>query len=205
MVDFIPGEVDWAWAAGLFEGEGSFLFVRQSKPNKSGVRRAYLGMKLTMTDEDVVRKFHSIVQIGRVNGPYKNPGAKDHWKPHWRWDVNGRRALEIALNPLFTAHLGERRLARLNEILRDVISQEPLHKDPDALLCNKGHPFTKENTRITTNKKGHRIRQCIACRRESGRRSYYAHQQARQEYSREWQRKRRIRERELQEQRGVRG
>ena len=49
-------ETDWAWAAGLFEGEGSISFV-----GKNSVR-----LQMSLTDEDVLRKFHSVVSCGSI-------------------------------------------------------------------------------------------------------------------------------------------
>jgi hypothetical protein len=56
-----------AWAAGLFEGEGS-ITVRYEKPV----------MQMKMCDAEVVAKFRSVVGLGRVYGPYKNKtGERD--------------------------------------------------------------------------------------------------------------------------------
>jgi hypothetical protein len=68
-----------AWAAGLFEGEGSFRYQK----NKNGARR--LVGQLSMTDESVVRNFHSTVGVGRVYGPFQKKNPKR--KPHWMWST----------------------------------------------------------------------------------------------------------------------
>jgi len=52
-------ETEIAWAAGLFEGEGS---ITQS----GGI----LHLRLKMTDESVVRRFEEAVRYGEVYGPY---------------------------------------------------------------------------------------------------------------------------------------
>jgi hypothetical protein len=49
-----------AWAAGLFEGEGSI--TRFGRSGKFDLR-----VSLNMTDEDVVRRFDAIVDRGKVS------------------------------------------------------------------------------------------------------------------------------------------
>jgi hypothetical protein len=71
--------LDWiAWAAGLFEGEGSIHFP-------TGARVA-VRMELTMTDEDVVRRFHKAVKCGKFYGPYNNRGTA--FQPVFRWGLS---------------------------------------------------------------------------------------------------------------------
>ena len=97
---------DRAWAAGLFEGEGSITWhTRNTKP---GVR-----LTLKMTDEDTVRRFASIAGEGQVYGPYTDKG-RPHQKPHWEWAAVRASARRVAewLIPL----LGPRRRARWEEI-----------------------------------------------------------------------------------------
>jgi hypothetical protein len=74
-----------AWAAGLYEGEGS---VTQS----SGV----LNARLKMTDESVVRRFEEVVRYGEVYGPYNyqySDGIRR--KPFWVWVAVEYDALEV--------------------------------------------------------------------------------------------------------------
>lgn len=178
--------IDLAWAAGLFEGEGSFLLTRQSTAR----RRGYLNLKVTMTDEDIVRKLHRILGVGRVTGPFVNAGDPGHWKPHWRWDARGRAALVIVSDPLFTNHLGARRRGRLYEILSFIEQQPAPEKNPRSTHCSRGHEFTPENTLRTTNRKGHNVRVCLACRRIRARERYHANLDAHRTYAREWARAR---------------
>ena len=53
-----------AWAAGLFDGEGSATVCR---------RRSRLAVK--MADEESVRRFHAAVGVGKVYGPYGHRAA----------------------------------------------------------------------------------------------------------------------------------
>jgi hypothetical protein len=72
-----------AWAAGLFEGEGTISHVwrRRESPD--------LQIALKMTDEDVVRRFDEIVDRGKVYGPYLPLSHGDRRKPFWHWVALG--------------------------------------------------------------------------------------------------------------------
>lgn len=101
--------VEMAWAAGLFEGEGS-IGTRKGRSEESPRR---LLLQLTSTDEDVLRRFHATLQCGGVYGPY-GPYA-GQTKCYWYWTVSGLLA-HSALAKLLI-HLGERRTARAKEVL----------------------------------------------------------------------------------------
>lgn len=88
-----------AWAAGLFEGEGSF-----SNPGCASLK---------MTDMDSVAKFRDIVGFGSV---IWNPGRKEGWKDTWKWRVSNRMDFELVLD-MFWPWLSLRRRQRAMEIL----------------------------------------------------------------------------------------
>ena len=96
-----------AWAAGLFEGEGCFTRSLRGR----GMR---LAATLSMTDEDVVRRFYAVVGVGSVR-PEKP--QKSHHKPVWRWTVRGANVEYIY--ELFDPWLGHRRRARYSELLAE--------------------------------------------------------------------------------------
>ena len=89
-----------AWAAGLFEGEGSIARHRSGSASPL--------LTLTMTDEDVVREFAAVVGVGTVAGPRDNgPGRK----PSWRWDTTNyehTQAVVAALWPWLKSRRRER-------------------------------------------------------------------------------------------------
>src|SRR6266498_5295137 len=93
--------IELAWAAGLFEGEGCFT------TGLNGYPRACL----KMTDEDVVRRFAAAVGLGHVTGPHA--GAP---KPYWSHMINGFERTQY-LAVLLWHGLGERRRRRVREIL----------------------------------------------------------------------------------------
>ena len=74
-----PTREEVAWAAGLFEGEGSIGAYRRSLPRVGRSVQA----SLHMTDEKPVREFARIVGVGTVSGPIQRPG-----KPIYLWRVS---------------------------------------------------------------------------------------------------------------------
>ena len=82
----LPEEI--AWAAGLFEGEGCISHMRRGAGED-------LQIALVMTDEDVVRQFHEIVDRGKVYGPYHPPSHGDRRKQFWRWAALGDAAHDV--------------------------------------------------------------------------------------------------------------
>lgn len=75
----------------------------------------HLYAAISMTDEDVVRRFAEIVGFGNVQ--YQPRKQRPHHTPTWRWAVNGE-AVE-RLYALLEPWLGERRKARYAELLRE--------------------------------------------------------------------------------------
>lgn len=103
------------WAAGLFEGEGCITTGVDNRAN--GKTRHHLRLQLGSTDEDVVRRFHKIVGLGSVGGPYADV-RKPQYKPTWRWSASYKQA-GLALAKMLP-YLGERRVARAAELEREL-------------------------------------------------------------------------------------
>jgi len=100
---------DIAWAAGLFEGEGT---VTRTK----GIPR----LALKMTDFEPVRRFASIVEVGKIYGPY-GYDYKDKIvrKPFLYWVAMADEAVEVAL--VLEPWLCERRQQQIAGILEGVL------------------------------------------------------------------------------------
>lgn len=90
------------WLAGLLEGEGSF-YRQQSAP---------LCIKLTTTDKDIAESAGALMYGGTVN---LMRGGPEHWKP--RWTVRTRKAYAEELLETLLPYMGERRSARIHELL----------------------------------------------------------------------------------------
>lgn len=98
-------DLDIAWAAGLFEGEGCITISYNGKYPE-------IGIQLVMTDIDVVNRFAQIVG-GKVL--HKQPG-KEGWKASYSCVIRKRTEVERILN-LFIPYLGERRTEKALEAL----------------------------------------------------------------------------------------
>lgn len=102
-------ELAVAWAAGLFEGEGSVILYRPHG------RAPHPRIQLSSTDEDVIRRFAAVVGRGRVYGPYQK---KDSRLPRFDWTTGSwLNCAEIAGR--LWPYLGERRRAKMREVLGD--------------------------------------------------------------------------------------
>lgn len=107
-------ETDLAWAAGLFEGEGSI------SPTKSGWQ-----LTLGTADRDVAERFHQVMGVGRLYGPYQPSTSRADGTPHkpfTRWGVTDKLGIEEAAT-LIGPELGERRTKRLGEALDALATQ----------------------------------------------------------------------------------
>jgi len=106
----MPTQVEIAWAAGLFEGEGCITWQKRAN------RRGCPVLQIRMTDEDVLRKFCKVVGRGKVETkPYFQD--KRSTKVVWVWQVRDVESVKHTLS-LLMPHFGNRRKARAKEILR---------------------------------------------------------------------------------------
>lgn len=119
---------DIAWAAGLFEGEGSICIFEQ----KHHVL-PFLRLAIVMTDRDVLERFCGIVECGRVTGPHRHGNRPAHHKPIFSWGIGNRPDVERILLA-FYPWLGERRLAKAHEALAEIARL-------DMECKNCGEPF----------------------------------------------------------------
>lgn len=105
---------NFAWAAGLFEGEGS-LDIKKSDTH--GYHYEYLRLQLTSTDYDVLLRFKTLVGVGGINGPYRDFRKKRLGKkPHWKWQVSGVKALHLVQK--LKLYFGKRRTQKLKQLLK---------------------------------------------------------------------------------------
>ena len=94
-------DVDVAWAAGLFEGEGCI----HNRGSHS------IAVSISMTDLDVLEKLSGIYG-GKVT-PLKV--REEHWKPSWIWYLYGMNAKNFLEDVM--PYLGSRRKARADEAI----------------------------------------------------------------------------------------
>ena len=103
-------ELDIAWAAGLFEGEGSIGLHGAGRKRKDGTRRLVTRLTMNQTDEDILNRFCRIVNAGTVMGPRLRPGVK----PQWSWECSCAASRRVILK--MYPWLGIRRQAKALEV-----------------------------------------------------------------------------------------
>lgn len=151
-----------AWAAGLFDGEGSTTCAGAWDTPHVSVPQAG-------TEDgppEVLTRFKRVFSTGSINGP--KPPQKPGYKPQWTYQATGIRAIEV-LNRLWP-HLGavKRRQAEL------ALERYRTHPTPHARIaaatgrpmrnhCRFGH--TLADAYIHKGK-----RHCRTCRRLGNRR-----------------------------------
>lgn len=115
-------DIDIAWAAGLFEGEGCI--------SRSAARTVRFQLKMQSCDHDVIERFHQIVGLGQVYGPLRRSLA---YKPFWIW-TTGRAGSVACVLEAFLPYLGKRRSEKAVEAIaasKDV--PPPYSLDEDAV------------------------------------------------------------------------
>lgn len=120
-------DAGFAWAVGLFEGEGSIIYSKAAT--------GYTARKLMLdsTDRDVVERFGRTVGVGRVSGPHRRGRSSDSRRREtWRWEVARWTEVEPLLTRMLPL-LGERRAAWARVLLGDA----PHHvwSTPRAVAC----------------------------------------------------------------------
>ena len=119
-IDQFRRQVNLAWAAGLFEGEGAICgaqkYKNRRKPSGERILSGYRWwLVIHSTDHDVLRRFSAIVGAGRFYGPYKDRRS-DKYKPQLRWATTTLEETQRVLS-LLLPHLGERRKAKALECM----------------------------------------------------------------------------------------
>jgi hypothetical protein len=99
-----------AWAAGLFEGEGS-IFINCRSDRVGAVK---ITMSLRMSDKDTVEQFASFIGTGVCKGPIKATGIGD--KPMFEWRTYRWADISV-IYALFKPWLSERRKQKFEECI----------------------------------------------------------------------------------------
>lgn len=142
-----PSEIDWAWFAGIFEGEGSITFT-----GKNSVE-----LRISMTDEDVVERCYEIAG-GRFYREQTRSDRNGH-KPVFRWKLQVANEV-IAVLDRIEPYLGNRRWMKTQEArVRLVRVRRPGY-------CKQGHLMGGDNLYVAPGS-GHTG--CRQCGREQSR------------------------------------
>jgi hypothetical protein len=150
-----------AWAAGFFDGEGSFMVVRN---NGSHSPRLTVGQ----TDPRPLYRFMAVFNgIGNVRGPYTR--AKANHSPIWYYSVDGFEKVQALMAMMWPFLCGPKK-RQATEMMSEVVphARRMIEK---AQSCPRGHVMTEENTYVGTQGPGWKSRRCRICMREDAKRS----------------------------------
>lgn len=161
-----------AWAAGLFDGEGStYLAKHQSHAGYFLLEAAITQSSLTGRPE-VLERFHAAFGIGKIYGPYP---AGERRAPVYRWKSHRRGDIEAMISSMGD-QLGELKRKQAQNALRVVQSQAALLRGNPAwgnrkTHCVRGHEYETARVRpFRSRGKNSQPRraskQCLACVRE---------------------------------------
>lgn len=88
-------EIELAWAAGLFDGEGC-VCISKTKPKKLTWSYKYgLNVSIGMTHKETVKNLHRL-----FGGTYREvppPSADKNWALQYRWRINEKQAKSFIL------------------------------------------------------------------------------------------------------------
>jgi hypothetical protein len=124
-----PSAEEIAWAAGLFEGEGTIT-------HSDG----QLYVRLGNTDQEVIRRFADVFPFGTLYGPYERHERDGyHRKPVWVWIARAEYGLDALA--MMWPWLGSRRRGRAQELTgidftcfvraaRELLAQERASQPP---------------------------------------------------------------------------
>ena len=106
-VSNVMSEVDMAYIAGLFDGEGSIHFKRgiekkkkhKGKPGYRYSNSMRISMEITMTDQSVLIWLHEVLGVGTLR-PKRVKGKRKDGSPYlkqWKWRCTFRDAYQVCL------------------------------------------------------------------------------------------------------------
>jgi hypothetical protein len=109
-----PSATDIAWAAGLFDGEGSFTLSRRFAGQwRAKTDRFYARASLQMADHETVARFARIMGGGKV---YACAISQKHHRPTLKWDASQRHMVEQVV-ALLGPHLSSEKLVKALNVL----------------------------------------------------------------------------------------
>lgn len=106
-------DLELGYVAGIIDGEG-WLGYRQKLDRRRGCKYGMLRIQVTMTDEDVIRRLHSITGIGSVR--FIDRSKLPNRQNVWQWSVLAGQAAVDLLKQVQLV-VGDRRAEKIRELL----------------------------------------------------------------------------------------
>lgn len=104
-------EIELAWAAGFWDGEGYSGLVRIK--NKKAAMRPIA--TVAQTDIRVLERFKNAVGLGQIRGPYQpsNPNAS----PSYQWSSGGTFTRLLKMYECLSPYLSDVKLNQMKDVL----------------------------------------------------------------------------------------
>lgn len=109
----MASETDIAWAAGLFEGEGTIGFY--DRVGKTGNNLKQTGLQLEMCDKDVVQRYAAIVGTNVTESTRAQKKNPNHRKTYAATIWTRSHIYKTLI--LFYPYLGKRRKEKAKEVM----------------------------------------------------------------------------------------
>lgn len=157
-------QLELAWAAGFFDGEGHSGVKRGCGVKGNKGRCSYFSMKMVQCKAEPLYRFAAAVGgIGRVKGPYLN--RPKNCQPIYSWDAAGETARRV-IRQLWPYLCSVKREQAQNALdtEENVGNGRVLPRSWDRdtrTACPQGHEYTPENSGRTP--RG--LRYCKECKR----------------------------------------
>ena len=127
-VSNVMSELDMAYIAGLFDGEGSIYFKRGVEKKKKHKGKGYrlsnsmrISMEITMTDKSVLIWVHEVLGVGTLR-PKKVKGKRKDGTPYlkqYKWRCTFRDAYQVCLLIWPFAHVKLDKIQQIIEYYSD--------------------------------------------------------------------------------------
>jgi hypothetical protein len=125
--------LEYAWAAGFFEGEGHIRCEKSTQAKRHGYNS--YSTQLTMTQKgtidgppDVLVKFADLFPGGKI---YREKG-----RDLWRWTISQKGLVKSTLMSMLP-WFGERRADKAHECIRTIINSPYKYRKSNGLLTTR--------------------------------------------------------------------
>jgi hypothetical protein len=127
-------QLELAWAAGFFDGEGSTYLGTVS--HRKDWNRLTLGV--SQVELVPLERFRAAVGLGRITGPYLNGKYRGTAKPIWKWTCSGFPAKAVL--KLLWLHLTDVKRAQAQRAMdAEINSGKPTARG--RTHCPQGHEY----------------------------------------------------------------
>lgn len=151
-----PTEAEWAaWAAGLFEGEGSAICAPMG-PKRAGLQRR---LQVPMCDSDVLEKLRKVLGAGTVRVSRRaKAGTSKRWRTVFVWTCSTWREIERIARG-FYPYLRSRRRLQVDFLLAHPAGPPGW---ASRKTCKRGHPISGPDADIYSYGNQRQCRPCHA-------------------------------------------